>query len=153
MKPNRFFLKFFTLIISSMVLSGCITSRVEDACIGETGIKEGEAVVVMAKSYHLGNETEEKYIRCVEDALALLRLPGRPKPLQLGNQRLLRFGHRPLGRPDRRHGEEQRGGGCDEQHQGGDAGDLDRADLVETRLSAEPAGVHHLTSSRFPASR
>ena len=69
MKPNRFFLKIFTLIISSMVLSGCITSRVEDARIGETGIKEGEAVVVMAKSYHLGNETEEKYIRCVEDAL------------------------------------------------------------------------------------
>ena len=53
-----------------LVLGGCITSRVEDARIGSTGIKEGESVVIMAKSYHLGNETEEKYISCIEDALS-----------------------------------------------------------------------------------
>ena len=34
-----------------------------------TGIAEGEAVVIMAKSYHLGNETEAKYISCIENAL------------------------------------------------------------------------------------
>lgn len=57
-------------VMLGFAVSGCVTSRVEDARVNETGIAEGEAVVVMAKSYHLGNETEEKYIRCVEKALA-----------------------------------------------------------------------------------
>ena len=56
-------------IVAGIAASGCVTSRVEDARESSTGINEGEAVVVMAKSYHLGNETEEKYIRCVEKAL------------------------------------------------------------------------------------
>jgi hypothetical protein len=56
-------------IVAGIASSGCVTSRVEDARVSETGIGEGEAVVVMAKSYHLGNETEEKYIRCIEKAL------------------------------------------------------------------------------------
>ncbi len=55
---------------AALALSGCITSRVEDAREGMTGIEEDEAVVILAKSYHLGNETEDKYINCVEDALA-----------------------------------------------------------------------------------
>ncbi|MDX1499519.1 MAG: hypothetical protein R3176_06465 [Woeseiaceae bacterium] len=54
----------------ALALAGCVTSRVEDAREGVTGIAEGESVVIMAKSYHLGNETEEKYIRCVENALS-----------------------------------------------------------------------------------
>lgn len=58
------------LTLLGVTLTGCITSRVEDARIGSTGIKAGESVVIMAKSYHLGNETEEKYISCIEDALA-----------------------------------------------------------------------------------
>lgn len=54
----------------ALALSGCITSRVEDAREGVTGIEAGESVVILAKSYHLGNETEAKYINCIEDALA-----------------------------------------------------------------------------------
>ena len=57
-----------TLLVA-MSVSACITSRVEDAREGITGIREGESVVIMAKSYHLGNETEAKYIRCIENAL------------------------------------------------------------------------------------
>ena len=49
--------------------SGCITSTVMDARTSNTGIGADESVVIMAKSYHLGNETERKYIRCVEDRL------------------------------------------------------------------------------------
>jgi hypothetical protein len=61
-----------TLIVGFAVLtlSGCITSRVEDAREGMTGIESDESVVILAKSYHLGNETEDKYINCVEDALS-----------------------------------------------------------------------------------
>ena len=53
-------------------LSACVTSRVENSREGLTGIntQSGEAVVIMAKSYHLGNETEAKYITCIENALS-----------------------------------------------------------------------------------
>lgn len=50
-------------------LSGCVTSRVEDARENLTGLNEGESVVIMAKSYHQGNETEADYINCIENAL------------------------------------------------------------------------------------
>lgn len=53
----------------AIVLSSCVTARVEDARENPTGLKEGEAVVVMAKSYHQGNETEADYIECVENAV------------------------------------------------------------------------------------
>ncbi len=55
---------------AALVLSGCITSRVEDARESVTGIETGESIVILAKSYHLGNETEDKYISCIEDALS-----------------------------------------------------------------------------------
>ncbi len=51
-------------------LSACVTARMQDEREGVTGIAEGESVVIMARSYHLGNETEANYISCVEDALA-----------------------------------------------------------------------------------
>lgn len=56
--------------LAALSVSACVTSRVEDAREGVTGIREGESIVIMAKSYHLGNETEAKYIRCIENALA-----------------------------------------------------------------------------------
>ena len=51
------------------LLSGCVTARIENTREGITGIADGESVVIMAKSYHLGNETEAKYINCIENAL------------------------------------------------------------------------------------
>lgn len=57
-------------ILLSLALGGCVTARVEDAREATTGMNEGESVVVMAKSYHQGNETESNYVRCVESALA-----------------------------------------------------------------------------------
>jgi len=68
-KPNNRFTSASIVAVTAFTFAGCVTSRVEDARVGETGINDGEAVVVMAKSYHLGNETEEKYIQCVEKAL------------------------------------------------------------------------------------
>lgn len=53
-----------------VTFSGCTTSTVQDVRKGGTGIGDGEAIVIMGKSYHLGNETEAKYIQCVEDAMA-----------------------------------------------------------------------------------
>ena len=69
MHPNKQLVGVSFLLLATALSAGCVTSRVEDARISETGINKGEAVVVMAKSYHLGNETEEKYISCIENAL------------------------------------------------------------------------------------
>lgn len=62
--------KFVLVIVVAMLSSGCITSTVVDIRQGTTGISEGESIVIMAKSYHLGNETEAKYINCVEKELS-----------------------------------------------------------------------------------
>ncbi len=59
-------------IVATLILTmtGCVTSRIEDSRVGMTGISEGESIVILAKSYHLGNETEDKYIACLEKRLA-----------------------------------------------------------------------------------
>jgi len=62
--------RLFVVIGLATTLAACVTSRVENSREGETGLAEGEAIVIMAKSYHLGNETEAKYINCIEDSLA-----------------------------------------------------------------------------------
>ncbi len=52
------------------LLTGCVTSRIENSRVAVTGIGQGESVVIMAKSYHLGNQTEAKYLACIENALS-----------------------------------------------------------------------------------
>ena len=60
----------FLIAIATIGLGGCVTSHVEDARETSTGIASGESIVIMAKSYHGGNETESDYVTCVEKALA-----------------------------------------------------------------------------------
>ena len=57
------------ILTTALGLGGCVTSHVEDARENVTGLKTGESIVIMAKSYHQGNETESDYITCVEKAL------------------------------------------------------------------------------------
>jgi len=57
------------LALAGTALSACVTSRVENIRENNTGIIEGEGIVIMAKSYHLGNETEAKFIACVGDSV------------------------------------------------------------------------------------
>jgi hypothetical protein len=70
MKQARRLIKAPVAILMALSAAGCVTSTVQDARTGITGINDGESVVIMAKSYHLGNETELKYIRCIEDNLS-----------------------------------------------------------------------------------
>lgn len=51
-------------------LSACVTARIEDNRLGDTGIGAGEGVVILAKSYHLGNDTETDFIRCVSSNIS-----------------------------------------------------------------------------------
>jgi hypothetical protein len=57
------------LLILVNSLSGCVTASVEGDRAETTGLLAGQSIVVMAKSYHQGNETEADYISCVEKAL------------------------------------------------------------------------------------
>ena len=61
--------RVFLLAGTALSLSACVTSRVEDVRQTSTGLNEGEGVVIMAKSYHLGNETEADFIACVGDSI------------------------------------------------------------------------------------
>lgn len=70
MKQAKRLVQAQVLVLMILSSTACTTSTVIDARTGVTGINEGESVVIMAKSYHLGNETETKYIRCIEDNLA-----------------------------------------------------------------------------------
>jgi len=62
--------RLLLVVVPCVVMSACTTARVEDVRVTATGILDGEGVVIMARSYHLGNETEEKFIDCVGSALA-----------------------------------------------------------------------------------
>lgn len=59
----------YLLPLVASALSGCITASIQNEREETTGLLAGETVVVMAKSYHQGNETEADYISCVERAL------------------------------------------------------------------------------------
>jgi len=65
----KILLRAVVVTFTGAALSACVTSRVEHIKEAKTGIAEGEAIVIMAKSYHLGNETEEKFITCVGDSI------------------------------------------------------------------------------------
>jgi hypothetical protein len=62
--------KLMLVVLPCVVISACTTARVEDVRVTSTGIQEGEGVVIMARSYHLGNETETKFIDCVGSAIS-----------------------------------------------------------------------------------
>jgi hypothetical protein len=61
--------RILVLALAASSLGACVTSRVENIRENNTGIVEGEGIVIMAKSYHLGNETEAKFIACVGDSV------------------------------------------------------------------------------------
>jgi len=63
-------MKLLSVLLPCVLIGACTTSRVEDIRITSTGIDEGEGVVIMARSYHLGNETERKFIDCVGSAIS-----------------------------------------------------------------------------------
>ncbi len=67
--PNKMLWHAAVAVLAGTMLSACVTSRVEHIKEAKTGIAEGESIVIMAKSYHLGNETEAKFIDCVGDAI------------------------------------------------------------------------------------
>ncbi len=59
-----------TIVLLLATLSACAISRVEDVRLTQTGLLDGEGVVILNRSYHLGNKTEAKFTKCVTEAVA-----------------------------------------------------------------------------------
>ena len=69
LKTVRLLNRVAVVAMTGIVVGGCVTQRVENIRENNTGIQEGEGIVIMAKSYHLGNETEANFIDCVGDSV------------------------------------------------------------------------------------
>ena len=70
MKQVKRLKKTLLIILTGIIVNACTTARVEDTRQTSTGIQEGEGVVIMARSYHLGNETETSFIECVGSSIS-----------------------------------------------------------------------------------
>ena len=57
------------LLISVLVLSGCVTSRIEQSRDAVTGISSGEAMVLLGRASYNEKQTEESFTDCIADAL------------------------------------------------------------------------------------
>lgn len=62
--------KTVALVLGLALASGCMNARVEQSRSAATGIEDGEAIVILARGLHNGNETESKFIDCVDRTLA-----------------------------------------------------------------------------------
>ena len=61
--------------LSALLGSGCMTATIEQSRHTLTGVGDGESVVILARSYHNGNNTEGKFIDCIDDQLAKGKRP------------------------------------------------------------------------------
>ena len=57
------------LVISVLVLSGCVTARVEEQRSANTGIRTEEALVILGRASYNDRETEVSFTDCLADAL------------------------------------------------------------------------------------
>lgn len=51
--------------IIPLLLGGCMTAHIEQSRHTLTGVGDGEAVVILARTYHNGNYTESDFIDCI----------------------------------------------------------------------------------------
>lgn len=57
-------------IASTLALSGCVTSRIEESRSAVTGIQTDEALVLLGRASYNDRQTEESFTSCIADALA-----------------------------------------------------------------------------------
>lgn len=74
-RPLRRSARAGAVLLGALLACGCMNARVEQSRSAVTGIRDGEAVVVLARSLHNGNETETKFIDCVDKSLSVGQPP------------------------------------------------------------------------------
>ncbi len=68
-------LRWCALIILAGAVTACMTTRIEETKDMATGIGAEESVVILATSYHTGNETEDKFLDCVSNRVRKVKTP------------------------------------------------------------------------------
>lgn len=58
------------IIFASMAATGCMTANIEQSRHTLTGLEDGESVAVLARSFYNGNNTEAKFIDCIDKQLS-----------------------------------------------------------------------------------
>jgi len=54
-------------LAATIILAGCMTSRVESTKDAATGIGKNESIVILSSSYHVAKPAEDAFIECVTD--------------------------------------------------------------------------------------
>lgn len=67
-----------SLVVLVLLLSGCVTSRIEEQRTATTGLKDGEALVILGRASYNDHETEASFTQCIANALS-----SGDKPLKL----------------------------------------------------------------------
>lgn len=77
---KRQFLIMFGWLGVAIVLSGCVSSRIEESRTGATGIEAHEALVILGRASYNDRQTEVSFTDCIADALSSGRAPIRLIP-------------------------------------------------------------------------
>ncbi len=62
-------MKISLLLLSLLILVGCVSSRIEQSREAVTGIASGEAMVLLGRASYNEKQTEESFTDCIADAL------------------------------------------------------------------------------------
>ena len=62
-------IRSLTASMAFAALAACSTSQIDTVKTRTTGIASDESVVIMARSYHLGNDTETDFTKCIGSEL------------------------------------------------------------------------------------
>ena len=57
------------VVVLSLLLSGCVTSRIEQSRETATGLEVGEAMVILGRASYNDRETEESFTDCIAEQL------------------------------------------------------------------------------------
>jgi hypothetical protein len=57
------------VMLAALAGGGCMTATIEQSRHTLTGVEDGDSIVVLARSYHNGNNTETKFIDCIDEQL------------------------------------------------------------------------------------
>lgn len=57
-------------LLMALILSGCVTSRVEEARHQSTSLQEDEAIVILGRASYNERETEKSFTQCITKALS-----------------------------------------------------------------------------------
>lgn len=64
-----------TVLAVVLLLSGCVTSRVEESRTAITGMKKGDALVILGRASYNDRETRKSFTKCIANALKSGRKP------------------------------------------------------------------------------